>query len=88
VADPGGRECREFDCGGKHEAVVVIGMLADQVDASRRAEDPRGRAPFGCRPAREVIGCGDAARAIDVTGGNGFLPTRLCSNGDNVRTRV
>src|SRR5215467_2120047 len=42
----------EVDRGRKNEAVVVIGMFADQVDTTRSAEQPRSR----CKALCEALG--------------------------------
>ena len=45
VARPQSDPNRPIDGQRQHEAVVVVGMLADQIDPTRGPDDPAGRLP-------------------------------------------
>jgi len=50
------RPAIEFDGGGQYEAVVIVGVLADQVHAAGRPVNACGGAEVGLECVQELVG--------------------------------
>jgi hypothetical protein len=57
ISLPGGDYAVAVDCHRQDEAVVVVDVFADEVDAARRGDDPLRRATISLLKA--VCGAGD-----------------------------
>src|SRR5467141_1016663 len=50
------RPAIEFDGGGQYEAVIIVGVLADQVHAAGRPENACGGAEVGLECVQKLVG--------------------------------